>query len=373
MSKKEWLTTETGNWVKKKIITTAQASKILSQYGDEESSKTMQVVSTIGAILIGLGMILFVASNWQGMPASIKLVLLYGTTFGLYYAGWFVTQKSYQKTGLSLLFLGSIMVGVTLALTAQIFNLEANFTRFFLIWFIAVAPLSYFFHSKPTLILSKLLFGAFLAAFIGGANADFDDIFKGFFEGFGVFLFYGLTMYGIGTLHHRTPYKDFVRTYQSTGVIFSLLIGFALIVSELEIIDEIGNHWLSYVFMLTALFTLTQSALALKTHGNKKEVGWILLALFIAMAALALGFNSNPQQFVYLIPLHLAYVGLLMLTLLVGYEKRIAAFINIGLVFFIMYLGYFYFTTIFTYIDRSLALVIGGVILLVGGWYLEKK
>lgn len=382
---KAWLKKETQTWVKEKIIQPAQAKKILSKYNDlpEEGffgkNKLISVVSTIGAILIGLGMLLFVASNWQAMPASLKLIILYGSTFGFYFAGWKVQQKNFHKVGLSLLFLGSIMVGVTLALTAQIFNIEANFMRFFLIWFVAVAPLSYVFRSKPTLLLSHILFACFLAAFMGGGG-DFDDLAEGFFDGFGVFLFYGLTIYGIGFLHERTAFKEFKGSYQGAGIFFTLLMGFALVASELRIVDEVGNHWLSYIFLLTACLTVMLTALHMKqTKGTKHELIWSLLALFMALGAWALSFTlqdvswRSAEIFVYLIPLHFVYFALLLVTLLSGYYNGITYNINLGLVFFVLYIGYFYFTTVFAYLPRSLSFVLGGLLLIGGGLFLEKK
>ena len=52
--------------------------KILVDNEKEEDKHTelITVISIIGAILIGLGIIVFVASNWQRIPAFLKLILL---------------------------------------------------------------------------------------------------------------------------------------------------------------------------------------------------------------------------------------------------------------------------------------------------------
>jgi len=268
MPPKIWIKKETSSWVKEGIINSSQANAILARYKlakpgsvEDKHSKLVFAVSVLGALLIGLGMMVFVASNWQAIPAFLKLGILYGTTFTAYFAGWKIgiDTKKFPKLGDALLFLGSIMVGVTLALTAQIFNIEANFTRFFLIWFIAIAPLSYGFKSRSNLILSLLLFGAWLSAFMSGSGGVFNLIF-GFFEGFGVFLFYGITLYGIGYLHDKTKFENFKGTYQSFGLFYTLLILYTVIVSELQILEESGLHWLSYVFLATAFLTVVGSA-----------------------------------------------------------------------------------------------------------------
>ena len=60
-------------------------------------------------------------------------------------------------------------------------------------------------------------------------------------------------------------------------------------------------------------------------------------------------------------------------SILIGYYKFIIPFVNLGMLFFVLGILNLYFTTLYEYLPRSLAFIIGGLILLVGGWYLENK
>ncbi len=395
MTQKHWLEKEVHVWEKEKIINKSQGQAILSKYGmakkpakvhvheEDKQSKVIGVVAILGVILIGLGFFVFVASNWQEIPAVLKLIILFGTTFLLYFIGWKIgyDTKRFPIIGQALVFLGSIMVGVTIALTAQIFHIQANFPRFFLIWFIAIAPLTYGFKSKPTLLLALILFGCWMASFMSGRSHMF-NILEGFFEGFGVFLFYGLTLYGIGYMHEKSVFKDFKSVYQGFGLLFTLAILYAVVVSELEILENAGGHWLSYVFLVTAALTVLGSAFYLgKGLGKVQEFSWNVLALITALGVWIFSLsvenvsyrNLTEGMWAFLIFVYVIFFILIVLTVLSGYYQRKPIFINIGLLFFILYVGYFYFTTVFKYLPKSLALVIGGLILLLGGWYLEKK
>ena len=136
-----WLKKEVEDWKNKGIIDEYQAQEILSRYGlaetphepqkgakEDRSSRLITAVSALGALFVGISAILFVASNWNKIPNFIKLIFLFGTTFATYFAGWKLkfSTKSRPKLGHALLFLASILVGATIFLTAQIFNVNAN-------------------------------------------------------------------------------------------------------------------------------------------------------------------------------------------------------------------------------------------------------
>ena len=383
---------EVENWQHEGIINSSQAQAILSKYGlatkpkkilvdnekeEDKHTELITVISIIGAILIGLGIIVFVASNWQRIPAFLKLILLFGGTFGTYFAGWSFENNRRLIIGGSLLFLGSLFVGATIFLTAQIFHVQANVHWLLLIWFIAIAPLSYGFESKPTLILSLFIFALWLPSFMA-SNARSFGMLTGYFNNFGVFLFYGLTLFGIGYLHEKTKFSEFKTSYQSFGLFFTLAILYASIVSELEIIRNIGDHWLVYIFLVLALISvITSSFLFGSGKGKKQEFSWNILAFIMAIGLWLLSLIADNLNESYLFPIliiyHILFFILIFITFMTGYHQKVASFINIGLLFFVLYIGYFYFTTVFRYLPKSLALVIGGVILVIGGWYLEKK
>ena len=202
MSDEDWLKKEVNSWKKDGIINSSQAQAILSRYGlakeperitiergeKDHHGKLIEIVSIIGAVLVGLGIIVFVASNWQRIPSFFKLFLLFGTTFATYFAGWKLEHDTHPMLGSALSLLAALFTGGTIFLTAQIFHVEANVHWLLLLWFIAVAPLSYGLESRLILILSMFVFGGWMVAY-GKSDAA------------GAFLFYGLTLFGIGYLH----------------------------------------------------------------------------------------------------------------------------------------------------------------------------
>jgi len=79
-------------WLELGTITQEQAQKMLSDVDqkskEEKSNKFIVAISTIGSILLGVGAILFVSSNWREMPDLMKVLILLGSTFGAYFLGY---------------------------------------------------------------------------------------------------------------------------------------------------------------------------------------------------------------------------------------------------------------------------------------------
>ena len=68
------------DWQTAGIITEEQATAILERYevtdaGPASRGRLISILVTLGAVLIGLGVILFFAANWQEISKEVKLAL----------------------------------------------------------------------------------------------------------------------------------------------------------------------------------------------------------------------------------------------------------------------------------------------------------
>ncbi|MFH1849372.1 MAG: DUF2157 domain-containing protein [archaeon] len=163
---KNWLKNEVLSWRKKGIISEQQTTRILNQYSisyeppKSEPVNVIKVLSIIGAVLLGLGVILFVAANWDKIPDTIKTLMLLVVTFGTFYLGY---HFSYQGTGLpnlgkTLMFLSTMFYGGSVFLISQTYNITANSHWLVLMWAASILPVAYFFSSMPAYILTSILF-----------------------------------------------------------------------------------------------------------------------------------------------------------------------------------------------------------------------
>lgn len=124
----------------------------------------------LGSILLGLGVITFVAANWQVWSREVKLTLLSSLFLVTNIIGFYLwrqpplqasigrkSRRRRQILGHSLLLLGALLIGANMALLAQIFQIGGSGYELFLAWGIGVLIMAYSLHLSSLGILALLL------------------------------------------------------------------------------------------------------------------------------------------------------------------------------------------------------------------------
>jgi len=143
------------------IITLAQKDDILALAREESSSVGfMKILSIIGAICIGLGVILIISSNWSEFPRFIQLILSIMLPIVSLWIWYYFT---YVQSELKILWnaftlLGWVLIWATIALIGQTYNLDGTVGSLLLMWFILSLPLVFVFKLKTLAVMSTALF-----------------------------------------------------------------------------------------------------------------------------------------------------------------------------------------------------------------------
>ncbi len=378
-------------WLKEGTITKDQAQKMLadtSKYKKEQTSnKLITVFSTIGAIVFGIGVILFIASNWQQIPNIIKVLILLGSTLGSYYIGYVLRyqKQTLVKVGASLIFLGALLFGATIFLIAQMYHVNANNHTLILIWLAGIIPLVYALKTKPIAGLSSFLFFIWIGLFVF-RNISFRDNsidFADFFALPVLYLVSGILLFGIGGLHYFSDdLKDVARIYRIAAIKIIMLVLFLLtfrffsgnynghnIREGLELSSQFIPGFvifsgLAIVFTIINLFFNPP-----KTDTSIHE-GFAGLGLS-AIALIFFFYPSTTNIYVLLFNLILA---LLILTLLfIGYQREDMRLVNIGMAYLSILVIVRYFDFFWELLPRSIFFTVGGLILILGSIALERK
>lgn len=168
MPRRNWiktLWTEADAWVNDQLISPAQREQIHQRYARRlEENRFAATILILGAVLVGIGLILFVASNWQVLGRAFKISLLLATLISCYAAGYRLRHEpgTYPRVGEALLLLGAITYGATLWLVAQIFQLPYNHADSLLAWLVGLLPIAWLLRSSPVLVLTAVLAPAWL-------------------------------------------------------------------------------------------------------------------------------------------------------------------------------------------------------------------
>ncbi|MFC1629940.1 DUF2157 domain-containing protein [Patescibacteria group bacterium] len=123
--------------------------------GEDIQQRTIRIVVTIGALLVGLGVFSFVAANWQGMEKFLKVAIIVVSMVASYVIGWLLKEKwNYKKTGEAFILLGAIIYGAGIFLIGQMFNIRGNWPDGFMLWMIGTLIMAFAIDSFSLYFLS---------------------------------------------------------------------------------------------------------------------------------------------------------------------------------------------------------------------------
>lgn len=159
MSKQNWLNSEILAWQKEGLVTSDQVRAIQAYYANKPTGNWARLLfSVIGAVLFGLGVILFFAWNWDDMPKAAKLGLIFAGLLASQSAGLWFHFKGYNRAlGEGFAGLGTLLFGSGMILIAQIYHIDEHFPNSFVVWGLAALAMAWVLASVTQGFLAVLL------------------------------------------------------------------------------------------------------------------------------------------------------------------------------------------------------------------------
>lgn len=348
---------EVDEWVRDDIITEAQADEILARYDTEESrrSRAVLALSLVGAALVFVGVTLFLATNWQNLPRIARAAVLVAGP-GLAYAGGVLAySRNVPRIGLALCILGAVLVGPSLFLFEQLFDLDIATTWLLFAWTVVALPTGHALDSPTGTGLGLLLLVALVVSLVEPG------------EPIPVVGLLGVVLFAIG--HTRTDRVAW--TYHVGGA--AVTLGALLVLTLLE--GRFGVFELELTAPLVAgLGGALGSVGWLSYTGARDGSAWTVTGLFalagsVAVAALAPG--SIPELLAFA-GTHLALLVGLLATGYLGYRSRSRSFIDLATLGGLLQTLSFVDAAIIDELSGAVALIVAGLILLAAGAALER-
>ncbi len=379
---------ELQNWLDEGLITPEQRERILSRYqllaeAEERAGpgRLITTISVLGSILIGLGVILFVASNWSQVPRWGKLGIIFTSLLTSYAAGFYLRyeKQTYPKVGASLILLGSIIFGAGIFLIAQIYHLSVHYPNGPLLWGMGVLPLAYLLRFRSLLylcLLDLLLWQGMEASFHVSliANRPLPFVM--------LFLMTGISLWAMGMVH-----RGFGRIgalagpYSAAGLLLAMGGTYVFTFDVFGVaLGDIGLVWFyGGILGLFLLSVLLYALLGEKERFWGYEIVSLVVLMSLALALLYL-YKRDPltpyralSTTLPVLAANILFALEIIGVIALGYIRRNAAYINIGIIFFVLDVTARYFDFFWKLLDRSVFFIAGGVILVLGGVFLERK
>jgi uncharacterized membrane protein len=165
----EWLTQEVARWRAEGLVDDALAGRILARYATPAERNWGRIIfSAIGAVLVGLGVILFFAYNWQDLPKAAKLALVIGALALAHGSALWIGRRPDASRGLveGLHVLGTMLFGAGIWLVAQIYHIDEHYPNAFLVWSAGALAMAW---AMPSIV--QALLALFLVTFWAGVEA----------------------------------------------------------------------------------------------------------------------------------------------------------------------------------------------------------
>ena len=156
--------------VKHNVISQETASKIEDYYQNKEQNspnRLFTVFGVLGSLLVGLGIILILAHNWDDFSRFTKSILAFvPLVLGQLVVGYTILKNrsaTWKESSGTFLFFA---VGSSIALISQIYNIPGDISSFLLIWILLCLPLVYLLKSN-TLAMLHIVFATYYACNYG--------------------------------------------------------------------------------------------------------------------------------------------------------------------------------------------------------------
>lgn len=160
------LRTEAEKWLAEELIDPQIYARLTQRYQFSNletvaRNRFVMILLGLGSILLGLGIITFVAANWQVWSRGVKVTLLLSLFVAVNVMGFYLGRRSTEdwqyRIGSGLLLLGGLILGANMALMSQMFHQSGPIYQLFLVWGLGVLAMAYSLRLTLLAILAIIL------------------------------------------------------------------------------------------------------------------------------------------------------------------------------------------------------------------------
>jgi uncharacterized membrane protein len=443
----DWLFEEIKDWQEDKIITEDQVKTLRRRYEQTEATtvispthnKLIKILTILGVLLIGTGIIIFFAANWQKMENALKLAVIFISLIASYSLGyyWRYTPGKYPTLGAALILLGTIIFGAGILLVSQIYHLGGKLPTAIMFWGIGALLMAWTTELVPVLALSSLLFTTWsimeiaesnpvyyylafmsltfalayrqyskhvivlnilgIGAWLWGAAFVWLSPYHSFYSEHIIIIIilylFGILAYSAGYFNHFSSKTiGLAFWYRFIGLILLFIgiyfLSFKEMISNIHSFCERTKSMPNVLTGLTVLsivtFLIVLSNILFKQSKTKSfryEMIALIFLLFFIFLVLSYPVNQesasryyheSPAIVYYSIFFNIVLFASIIGSIVMGYLNSEVSFIYLGLVAFIINLITRYVEYAWSMMDKSLFFVVGGIMLLASGYYMER-
>jgi uncharacterized membrane protein len=128
----------------------------------ESRNSFITLLMGLGCVLIGMGVLTFVAANWQQLAREWRVLMLLSLFIAVNVAGFYLWREpngGKQRLGQGLLLLGALILGGNMGLMGQMFHVRGDSSQLMIAWAIGVLLMAYSLRLTSLGIFAQILMG----------------------------------------------------------------------------------------------------------------------------------------------------------------------------------------------------------------------
>ncbi|MCF7844530.1 MAG: DUF2157 domain-containing protein [Kiritimatiellales bacterium] len=372
-------------WQKDGVITAEQAKTLKNSLhknsDDIGMGKGIVIFSTIGVILVALGVLLFIGSNWQNMGPALRMLVIFAGYIVVALAAYAAQERGYHKVSESLWLLLSLILGAAIFLLGQIFHFSLTFWQGPFLWMIGVLAMGFARKLEAYAFLAIPL-GLLALGWLGGGEGWFtDDQLQFLWSDRGLrplLPLMGIGFIALGSLARRS-------VLWAEGGLFkwgTILIAIPLIATTAD--ASVAKEFFDAVFSLKQLLILAGVILILafalikgKLHSDLSRyallvVTGILILPLIHIDGVPLIGNAIDNSLVVFMFNVLVVFCISLSAIWFGIQTANRELINIGILSSSIIILIQYFSWSFEMLHSSIAFILGGIVLILLSIFMER-
>ncbi|NLL37802.1 MAG: DUF2157 domain-containing protein [Fretibacterium sp.] len=369
-------------WQERELIDAPTASAIEGLYVPSQGHFS-QVLLSLGALLIGLGILSFVAANWDDIPKLARVIMILVGYVGSLLSAW--RLEAFQpRLSRACLLLGSCVYGAGIFLLAQMFHEGGHWSGAVLWWLTGLLPTLFLFNDALQLLLSQGLALLYVNGHYFGVEALDGALFWAHAE----------------PLSWKAILTGFVSPVWPLLMLAALWCAWYRL-EEGRAPGFAANMFLTLNYVFIHALRCSQSLiaaslamvclgafLALFARGSRGEslVGWGVCLCGVFGLFLATPWVWEEPALQTLCPFDVAarwlfslgfeptntFPVLLSLAICLLLLRLIAQGSSLSVVFFCLFVLYYYFNSFYAFMPKALAFSMGGALLVLAGLWVQR-
>ncbi|MBL8230408.1 MAG: DUF2157 domain-containing protein [Bryobacterales bacterium] len=299
---------------------------------------------SFGGLLLSAGILLFVAAHWDEMTPFARMALII-VIVGAFHAGGAAVR--FPALASTLHAVGTVVLGGAIAMAGQVFHMQEHWPSAVLLWALGAWAGVWLLRDWPQITLAALLTPAWVYSEVGVRSGH------GAFESATSFFFLTAIVYMAAPGTGNPP--GWRRALAVIGMI-------SVIPAAASLLSMYGPA--KIVWGYPALLAIVPCLLAVWLRGKQAVmlIPWLLWCGMVMFVC-----NQKVEILIYA----LYAIGSIVMIRWGMVEAR-AERVNLGIAGFAITVIAFYFSNVMSALDRSLSLILLGVLFLAGGWQLER-